>query len=140
MPYILDTYRTKTGDSLGRIINMRESGKVNPKRGVFKTAENTEAMLRYAAMRMRHNQVHISQFISVGAEQTVEGALEKVYKQMDGYKLQQKVKSDRFADAQFKWMGENEDDQLVSLMHGMYWEQHFWLSNREDYEEEKKRL
>ena len=139
-PYLLDTYQKLSGDSLGRIIVMRESGQNNPKRGVFKTAQNTDAMVRYAATRMRFNQVHFSQHLTAGEEQTPDECIEKFLKQMDGFKLQQKVKSDKFAEAQFKWMGEDKDDLIVSAMHAMFWEHRFWLSDREDYEEQKRWL
>jgi len=138
--YIIDNYNahTKTG-TLGNLIMLRECGK-DLKRGVPKNAENTDAMVRFGSVRMKENRVHFSDVLSVGENQTPDELIEKLLKQMDGFKLQQKTKNDRFAEAQFKWLGDDKDDLMVSFLENMFWERHFWMSNRMDYEQEKLRL
>lgn len=131
--YLITQEQRRSGGRLGKIITMREYGK-DRKYGVPKTAEITEQMLRYVSTMMRYGKIHFSENLRAGLNTTVPAMVDKLLKQMAGYRCESKHnKNDLHSVPKFKWMGD-QDDLLVAMMECIYWEASFWESNYEGYE------
>jgi hypothetical protein len=85
--YLITQEQRRSGGRLGKIITMREYGK-DRKYGVPKTAEITEQMLRYVSTMMRYGKIAFSENLRAGLNTTVVAMVDKLLKQMAGYRCE----------------------------------------------------